>query len=219
MPTYSFTRTVPQLVAKVLRKLGAIGIDETASSEDTVVVREAMDLRLKELHALGTLWFNVAPAATDLSLSAGVATASLPAEFLFPVSVMLRINGEDRPVEIVTHDRYQAIENKADTGEPKLAYFGPNSTVYFHPVPNAAYTAKLTHESIAEDTEPASAPDVPVSMMNAFTDLIAADLVDEFDVPEPKATRILRRGELGKQTLKTLNSPRVDNATVEIESF
>jgi hypothetical protein len=217
---YSFTRTVPQLVAKVLRKLGAIGIDEATSSEDTAVVREAMDMRLKELHALGTLWFNVAGAATSLTLVSGSASIALGlSDFLYPVSMKLRIGTEDRDVEIITHAEYQSILDKTETGEPEKVFIASDGTAYFWPTPNANYTAKMTYQAVAEDTNAVGAPDVPVAMQNAFTDLIAGDLVEEFNVPERKATRILDYAKEAERKIRILNSPRVDNVTVEIEFF
>lgn len=217
---YTFTRTVPQLVAKVLRKLGAIGIDQTPSPEDSAVVREAMDMRLKELHALGVLWFNVAPAATNVTMAAGTATASLSAvtDFLFPVSFRVRIGAEDKPVDIISHAEYQAIPDKTESGEPEKVLIA-GGVCYFWPVPSAAYTGKLTYQAISEDTTATGAPDLPVSMQNAFTDLIAGDLVEEFSVPEPKATRILAFAKQAERTIRTLNGQRVDNAVVQIQSF
>jgi hypothetical protein len=219
--TVDFTRTVPQLVAKVLRKLGAVGIDEPPSSEDSAVVREAMDMRLKELHALGTLWFNVASATTDLTLTAGVASKSLAAiaDLMYPISVKLRIGTEDRDVEIITHAEYRAILDKSETGEPEKAYFGVDGAAYFWPTPTSSYVVKLTYQSMAEDTGAASPPDLPVAMMNAFTDMIAGDLVEEFNVPERKATRILAYAKEAERKIRILNSPRVDNTTVETEYF
>lgn len=218
--SYTFTRTVPQLVGKILRKLGALGIDETVSAEDTVVVREAMDMRLKELHALGTLWFQVAPAATNVTMVAGTATASLSGvtDFLYPVSFKVRIGSEDRDVEVITHQEYQDITDKTESGEPEKVLIA-NGTAYFWPVPNSGYTGKLTYAATAEDTAATGAPDLPVSMLNAFVDLVAGDLVEEFNVPEPKATRILTYAAKAEKTIRTLNSPRVANTTVEMSAF
>lgn len=217
---YTFTRTVPQLVAKVLRKLGALGIDQTPSAEDSAVVREAMDMRLKELHALGVLWFNVAPAATNVTMVAGTATASLSAvtDFLFPVSFRVRIGTEDKPVEIVSHAAYQAIPDKTESGEPEKVLIA-DDTCYFWPVPDSGYTGKLTYQAISEDTTATGSPDLPVSMQNAFADLIAGDLIEEFSVPEPKASRIAGKAKTAERTIRTLNGQRVDNAVVEIQSF
>lgn len=220
MPTYSFTRTLPQFQKLVLRKLRYLDPSETPSGDDAATVNEATDLRLKELHALGVLWFNVAGAATDLALTAGVATKSLTAvtDFLFPVTVKLRIGGEDQPVEIITHEDYQAIENKTDTGEPEKVFFS-GATAYFWPVPNDNYTAKLTYQAIAADTSSPDAPDVQTAMLRSLVTLVASDCADDFGVPEALVLRLKAEADKAEKTIRTLNSQRVDSKTVEISAF
>lgn len=221
MPTYSFTRTLPQMRALILRKLRYLDPGETPSGSDAAIVDEAIDLRLKELHALGTLWFNVAGAASDLSLIAGTATVSLAAvtDFLFPVSVSLRVGTEDKPVGIISHREYQVIREKSDSGEPEKVYFAPDGTAHFWPTPNTDYTAKLTYQAIAADTENPNAPDVSVPMMRSLVTLVAADLVDDFGVPEQLAQRLIVQAKEAERTLRTLNAERVDSAPVEIQAY
>jgi hypothetical protein len=218
---YTFTRTMPQLVSLVLRKLGAIGVDQTPSAEDTAVVREAFDLRLKEMHALGVLWFNVAGATTDLVLVAGTASKSLSAvtDFLYPVTVKLRIGSDDRDVDIISHREYQAIESKSDSGEPSKVFFAPSGTAYFWPTPSGNYTVKLTYQAIAEDTTASGAPDIPVSMMRSLASVIAFDLVDEFDVDERRAQRIASGAREAIRILTNLNAERVDATPVKASYF
>lgn len=218
--SYSFTRTLPQFQELVLRKLRVLGSGETASADDAAIVNEATDLRLKELHALGVLWFNVSGATTDLALTASVATKSLAAitDFLFPVSVMLRVNGEDYPVEIISHRDYQAIQNKTDTGEPEKVFFS-GGVAYFWPTPDQAYTAKLTYQAIASDTSSPDTPDVSVSMLRALVTLVAADCADDFAIPEQRLVRLKMEAEVAERTIRTLNTERVDTTTVAPDYF
>jgi hypothetical protein len=214
-------RTLPQLIERVLKKLGALGIGEQVSAEDVALVRDAFDMRLKELHELGVLWFNVAGAATDVTLTAGVASKSLSTitDFLYPISLALRISGDDKPVEIVSHREYHAIESKTESGEPEKAFFAPDGTVYFWPVPNLAYTAKLTYQALAEDTTGNGIPDIPESMMRALVDVIAMDLIDDYQVDGQKAQRLEMKGREGLVIIRTLNSERVDNTPVRVDYF
>ena len=57
MATYVFALTREQMARKVLGKLGVLDTHESTSAHDLFVVTDAMDLRLKELHALGILSF------------------------------------------------------------------------------------------------------------------------------------------------------------------
>lgn len=220
MPTYSFTRTLPQFQALVLRKLRVLDPGETADANDAAIVNEATDLRLKELHSLGVLWFNVAPAATTLTLTAGQASHSLAAvtDFLYPVSMMLRIDGEDYPVEIISHREYQSIQNKGDTGEPEQVFIS-GTTAYFHPTPADAYTAKLTYQAIAADTNSPDTPDVSVSMLRSLVTLVASDCADDFAVPEQRLMRLRLEAKEAERTIRTLNAERVDSTTVAPDYF
>jgi hypothetical protein len=220
MPTYSFTRTLPQMQKLVLRKLGVLGAGETPSSDDAELVNEAIDLRLKELHALGVLWFNVAGATTNLALVGDTATVSLSAitDFLFPVSVKLRVGDEDQPVDIISHWQYQNISNKSETGEPEQVFFS-GSTAYFWPTPDTNYTAKLTYQAIAADTNNPDAPDVPVSMMRSLVTLVAYDCADAYGTPEPSLLRLQAEAKEAEKTIRTLNSQRVDSTPVEVDHF
>lgn len=220
MPTYSFTRTLAQMQALVLRKLRVLDPSETADANQAATVDEAIDLRLKELHALGVLWFNVSGATTDLTMTPSTAAVSLAAvtDFLFPVSVKLRIGAEDKEVDIISHREYQAIPNKTDTGEPTAAFFSGGS-VYFHPVPDSAYVAKLTYQSIAADTSTPDTPDVPVAMLRALVTLVASDCADDFGVPEERVRRLLAEAKEAERTLRTLNTERVDTTPVVVDYF
>lgn len=217
--TYSFTLTRERLAEKVLGKLGVLGSGDAADSNDLAVVHDAIDLRLKELHALGVLWWQVSGATTDVTLTAGVATAAIGAtDFLFPVTLALRNGNDDQPIELIGHREYQAIPDKLSQGEPEKAFIA-GSTIRLWPVPQSAYTAKLTYEAIADDTAASTAPDIRVESMRSFIDVIAGDLIEEYQTPEPQASRLLAKQAAGLRTIRTLNSQRVDATTVAPEYF
>lgn len=214
MPTYTFTRTREQFVEKVLFKLGVLGAGDSVSGEDLSLVADAIDMRLKELHALGVLWWNVSGATTDVVLSSGVATATISAtDYLFPVSMAVRVGTEDHQLELIDHRTYQAIEDKASQGEPERVFIS-GTTARFYPVPQSNYTAKLTYQAIAADSEAGAALDIRVEAIRSFVDVVAGDLIDEYEISEPKASRLLMRQELGLRTLRALNQQRVSTSTI-----
>lgn len=219
MPTYTFNRTREQARDLILRKLGVLGIGAIPSAEDTEVVYEAMDLRLKELHAMGVLWWQVASATVDLAIVSGAATATVAtADFLYPISIAVRSGTEDHELQMVGHRTYHATVDKGQTGEPEYAYFN-GSTVRFYPTPDTNYTAKLTYQAIAADTEANTAPDVRAEAMRAFVALVASDLVDDFSIPEPKAQRLAIGAVGALRTMRMLNRERVDSLPVEVDYF
>lgn len=219
MPTYTFTRTREQMRDMILRRLGVLEAGQTADNGDSEVVYEAMNLRLKELHRLGVLWWQVSGATTDVTLTGGNASATISAtDFLFPVTMAIRVGVDDKVLEVISHREYQAIPNKADQGEPEVVFVS-GSTARFWPTPDINYTAKLTYEAIAADLEQNTAPDIEVASMRSFALLVAGDLVDDFGLPEGKAQRLLVQQPAALATLRTLNTQRVTSTTVESDYF
>jgi hypothetical protein len=213
-----FTRTREQLRDMVLRKLRVLGIDRTANSEEEEIVNEAIDLRLKELHRIGTLWWNVASSQRNLTVSNGVATVTAPGDMYAPISLHIRLNDQDYPVDLVHHRVYQEIGTKLDTGRPEVAEF-IGGVFRLYPVPDQAYTAKLTYERIIQDTAANTAPDVPVSMLLWLKVLVAYDVADDFRVPEPRLIRLEREAKVAERNLRTLNTVKFETQPVPVEYF
>lgn len=219
MPTYAFTRNREQFAGDVLRKLGVLNAGGTPQARDYASVNTALDLRLKELHALGVLWWQVSGASTSVSLTGGVVSATISAtDYLFPVSMAVVVGTDEIPLEIIDHRAYQAIPDKASTGEPEKVFIS-GTAARFWPVPQSNYTAKLTYQAIAADSEVSATPDVPVSCLRALVDIVAGDLVDDYETPEPKASRLLQKQVIGLTTIRALNAQRVDVATVTPDYF
>lgn len=218
MPTYTFTRTREEFASSVLRKLGAIAAGETASADDVSVVNEALDLRLKEFHARNLLWFKVAGALSDLTIVADTATVSAASDVLYPISVAIRVNGEDQPVEIVGHRQFQAIPNKTETGQPEMVLFA-GGAFRFWPVPDANYTGKLTYQQIAADSAAATAPDMQVPMMRSLKNLVAYDLANDFGVPDNVFGRLKAQADAAERMILAINQERVDTGPVKAEYF
>lgn len=220
MATYTFSRTREQMRDMIARKLGIKEAGQDLDAEDAEIVYEAMNLRLKEMHRLGLLWWQIGGAQTSVTLTGGTATATIAAtDYLLPVSLMLTVGTEQQAIDIIGHREYQAITDKATTGTPEKAFIS-GATIRLYPVPSTTGTAMLTYESIAADLEAATAPDLPVEMMRSLACVVAADLLDDFDSIDPnKAGRIMSGVEPAMRTIRALNAQRVDSATVTPEYF
>ena len=219
MPTYAWTLTRANLIAAILRKLGVLGAGDSVEPEDSAVVAEALDARLKELQTLGLLWWNVSGAQTSITLVAGTVTATIsPTDYLLPVTMMLDVGTDQQPIRIISHREYQEIPTKTEQGEPEVVFID-GTTCRFWPVPNANGTAKLTYQSMAADTENGVAADVPVSMIRSLTRVIAADLVDEYNPPPERAARLLAGLPDALRTLRMLKREPVDTSTVAPDWF
>jgi len=219
MPSYTWNRTREQVRDMVLRKLGVIGATDIAESEDSEIVYEAMDARLKELQTLNVLWWLVAPAQTTLPLTAGVAQASIAADdFLIPVSAALVVNGEQRPVEIIGHREYQEIPTKSERGQPSRVFIS-GSVARFWPAPEANFDAVITYQAIAKDAETGQPLDMPAAAVRAFVDLVAGDLVDDFGVDAGKGARLMAKQPAAIRTLKQVAAQPVAAVAVAPDWF
>lgn len=213
---YSLTRE--QLRDRILRKLRVLGADDHASSADADIVYEAIDLRLKELHILGLLWFKTSAATTNVTVTANVATATAPTDLLYPVS--LTMADDTKPLYHISHQAYQSIEHKAQPGFPEVYHYSPaNGLIYIWPTPEASYTAKLTYEKIIENTAASTAVDVPSWALKSLTTLCASDLADDFEIPEDRVQRLMAEAAQAEMRLKVLNAPAYEYSPVEADNF
>ena len=198
----------------VLRKLAA-----TSTAADLTIVYEAIDLRLKEMHRLGTFWRKVTKVPLSFTVSAGVNSATATADVLFPVSMTALNLSMDDPIEIIGVRQYAEISNKADTGQPQQALYQGSGSFVFWPVPITNTTIKLTYEKIADDTAVSTQPDVEVSMLRWLKDIIAYDLGDEFGKNESTMERWRRDSLYAENQIRKLNLENVDHKTVEALDF
>ena len=218
--TTTFTRTRAQLADMVLRKLRALGAGATAISADADVVYEAIDLRLKEMHRLGTFWRKVTSVPVTFSISSSVATASAGGgDIIFPLTMTYSNGVNDDPVSIIGSREYAQIVDKTRVGNPERALWKGGSEFLFYPVPSANGTCKLLYEKIADDTTAGSAVDIDVSMIRWMKDIVAYDVSDDFGVPEATVQRWMKECVIAERNIKKLGQPHVDYEAVRVDDF
>lgn len=218
MPTI-FSRTREQLAALVLGKLGVLASGGSASANDLAVVYEAIDLRLKEMHHLGTFWRKVAPTASTFNITANTASAAHGlTDLLFPVSLHVTVNSVDEPITIISPIYYAGLGEHTQQGDAIYAMRN-GANFIFWPVPTANRTVKILYQKIIDDTEASIAPDVEVSMMKSLAILIAYDLADQFGIPESKIRRWETYAIKAERTIQNLSALEVDLLPVAVDSF
>lgn len=217
--TTSFTRTRTQIAQRVLGKVIKIG-SSTAISADTDTIYEAIDLRLKEMHKLGTFWRKVTSVPVTFSLSAGIVSASAGAgDILFPIKITWSNLSNDDPVQLVGMADYAAIEDKTRTGNPEKALWKGGSEFLFYPVPVSSGTAKLLYEKIADDTSAGAAIDVDVAMIRPMMDIIKYDVADDYGIPEQIQQRWRVEAQQAERDIRKLGAQHVDYAPVAVDNF
>ena len=215
----SFTRTREELRTLVLGKLGVLAAGGTASTADSDLTYEAIDLRLKEMHRLGIFWRKVTKQPLSFTIPANVASASASADVLFPISMHVVNGSVDDDVQIIGIREYADISDKTYQGVPTKVLYNGSAEFIFWPVPTAATTAKLVYEKIADDTAASTSPDVDVSMFRWLKDIIAYDLGDHFGKDNQTMIRFQAEAEKAERNIRKLSVERVDYAPVEIDEF
>ena len=209
-------RKIMQRVAGKVLKLGAASV----ASADSDTIYEAIDLRLKEMHKLGTFWRKVTSVPVTFSLSSSIATASAGAgDILFPMKVTFSNGDNDDPVYIIGPTEYAAIEDKSRVGDPEKVMWKGGSEFIFYPVPGADGTAKLLYEKIADDTSAGAAIDIDVSMIRPMMDIIKYDIADDYGVPEGTIQRWAGEARLAERDIRKLGALHVDYAPVAVDDF
>jgi hypothetical protein len=189
MATYVFRLNRRKLREKIGRKLGIMGAGNSLKPEDSSVLNEAIDIKLKEFHSKHVLWFSTSGAVTPVTLTSDAATVTVAAsDFLFAVTARIVVNSREQPLQIIDHTSYQEICDKTRTGVPEQVFFN-GTTAYFYPVPNDAYVMRITYQGVAADSTDVDPLDMATGAMGAFASIVALDLADEFDVDEAKIGR------------------------------
>ena len=217
--TTSFNLTRNQIAQRVLGKVIKIG-SVTMASADADVIYQALDLRLKEMHKLGTFWRKVTTVPVTFSLSQSVATASAGAgEILFPIKVTWSNGTNDDPVEIIDRVQYAALEDKVSVGNPEKVMWKGSNEFVFWPVPVADGTAKLLYERIADDTSAGAVTDIDVAMIRPMMDLIKYDVADDFGISEDTLVRWRQEATKAELDIRKLSVQRVDYKPVAVDDF
>ena len=204
----------------VLRKLGILPAGGAEISADVEVIYEAIDLRLKEMHRLGTFWRKVDKVPATFSASAGTISAHVGVtDILFPIQMTIRDTSMDEPVDIIGIREYASIKDKNDTGLPIKAPWKGSDEFLFWPIPISASTVKIVYEKIADDTAHGSAPDVEVSMLRWMKDIIAYDVGDDFGASDQKMLRVKAESDIAERNIRKLNAEHKDYSTVAVDDW
>lgn len=145
-------------------------------------------------------------AALDDSAASGASVFVYSAKLVRPLQILSArsynfIDDIETPLELMDRLEYQELPNKSSEGEVSGVFYdrrgGANSTGLFYvwPVPNTVEGAiKLTVARPIQDFSAAgNDPDLPQEWIRAIEWGLADELAEEYDVPEPKRSRIEKR--------------------------
>jgi hypothetical protein len=219
---------------RALRAIGAFPITDSAA--DGEQLREAMtwlDLIMAEEAGSTKLWFLI-PATISLTLTNGTSSyplntalgANLPLDQIqFPVEALLQYpDGKTHPLPIVHRDQFQAIEDKAATGPPRLIYIDrlPSPTLTTWPTPPATdpntWIIQLDVQTYAPNVAPAGATgtqpqgSIQTGFRQAWQRWLVAQLSHDlgagaiFKIPETSLNRFGKMASLSKTALEAFEN-------------
>jgi DNA-binding HxlR family transcriptional regulator len=217
--TIAFTRTREQLADLILGKLGVKDTNTASLAADLTIVYEAMDLRLKEMHRLGTFWRTSSEVTTTITTTAATAAAAGPVDVLYPIALWVTQSSYEDQLTIINAETYASIDNKTEVGIPTHAFWKANGDFLFWPVSAAASTINLLYQGVTDDTAASTAPDIDVSMMRWFRDIVAYDLGDQFGASEQRMARFEREALRAERNIRALQvQSKVDYLPVMVDT-
>lgn len=203
--TATFARNRDQLIGSALRKVSAFESGETPDAASVQDASDALNAMIKHWQATGIhIWRMAEGSITPVVGQASYTLGTVPSEKPLKIISARRFNTTseiDVPLDEMDRVEYQEMPNKTTTGAVNSFFYdrraGTNSTglIYLWPAP--ATTDELIKYTYARPIQDFTAAgddaDLPQEWIRAIEWGLADEIADEYDVPEPKRTRIERR--------------------------
>ena len=134
MPTNNFNVTRDELIALAYQDLKVLAEGETLSSDLLITGIKKLNLIIREHDLAGKHLWAIAATPTTIPVVANTfiytSANGLPTTALALISISYRnTSGIDCPLEILTTEQYEQLQNKTETGIPTCAYLTENTSV------------------------------------------------------------------------------------------
>lgn len=193
--TYDYLSTRNQLCERALRIVGTgVPPGEAIPADQLLGAVEALNEIVKELqndHIF--LWSVKTLLQTLASSTASYSLASTDPKVLWIENAYIRQSNVDTPLQQINYAEYLDIANKTQSGVPTHFCTDGNRdpTLYVWPVPTSALSLYMTAVTSLEDWESSTGTaDFPARFKRALIYTLAADLCDDYNIPEGRANRI-----------------------------
>lgn len=191
--------TAQDIVEAALKKLFITEGDETPEAGDITTGRDALFRMIRTWAVDGVrLWLTENQTVT---MVADTATYTLDPRTLDVYDVFRRTGDNDVPVQIYSREQYNALPNKAVTGQPYIAFFDRqlSSTVMsVYPVPQTG-TSDVLHlaskRQIQDVTANTDNVEFPPEWSECLVYNLAVRMAPDFQV-EPRSDVVSLAGEL-----------------------
>lgn len=189
--TTAWTLTRDQICRKALRKVGNLARGVTPNADDMALAVEALDGILKELPIFGYSWPQTTLVQASLTLTANVATVTLPTDYRHGAIVSyVDAAGKEVQLPLTTYEAYLAIPLKTEgAAYPTLGFVDRGNVLHVWPVQTSNLAAKVSYEQIIADTVPLQAIALDPTWMIGIVYGVAAEIGDEFGADEGQIAR------------------------------
>lgn len=193
-----------------MRKIGVLGIGQTANADEAANAVIELNLMLKQWAIEGPFLFTKRESSQVLSAN--------DADYTLSVTLPLRIIEaryrdtsspvHDVPMQPLTRDEYFQLPVKLATGIPTTYYFDPVATggiLYVWPVLSSATTESIryTYQRRIEDVDDlANNLDIPQEWLGVVGYCLADRLLDDYGVVDKVGDRITARAQQMLQSAK-----------------
>ncbi len=208
--TYSINRD--ELIKASHRVLGVFNDDAIAPPTDMGNAAQALNLMIKQWMQEGYPLWTVATLEVPLLVDQFVYTLGPQGSLdtyrpLRVIDARLKYeNGLEVPLQQLSAEEYRTLTNKGARSVANSFYYDPQTIrgkLYVWPVAGelGASIILTVQRPLMDMANSTDTFDFPVECLNAIKFGLAAELIEEYETPEPKASRIIARAEKLKDAM------------------
>lgn len=181
--------TAQTIIDRSIRLIGALESGESATAQETADCLVALNALIDSwrndaliVHAITSVSKTLTPADGSYTIGTGGDINTT-----WPVKIdgaTVTDSASDYPLDVVPENRWRLIQDKSQTGFPRVLYYDPQyplGVVNLWPVPSSAYTLKLSvWTPIGTLASAATAIALPPGYERALTTALAIEIAPEF---------------------------------------
>jgi len=205
------------IITRAMRIDGVIGSLDTPDAQDTNDAFNSLNMMLEQwsLEELMCCYSSIDLHSTVASKASYIIGKSGTTDWNTdrPIEItgsFLRIDGVDRPMEIINHEEYQNKSQKTLEGIPNSLYYqsaSPNGIVYPYPVPDAVYSIGISQKvQLTAFAGLETSVTLPPGYLKALIWNLALELAPEYGKPIDSIT--MRKAIETKALIKSKNSEK-----------
>ena len=216
---YDFNLTRNEIIERAYRIIGKLSIGETLSADMLTQAVIALNSMIKSWQSRNVFLWTIHEFSQELTAgNASYSLASLDPQVYAIDSAYLRIDSDDRPVDVGSWRQYTDLYDKAVDGDPTFVVLNNaiSPTMYVWPVPTQNRTLYWTGIVKLKDFDAAGqTPDFPARYLEAITFGLAHKLSCEYGLPLQERRELERQAQTEFQEAKSGERERAEFEFVE----